>query len=275
MRGLFSTRTSQLSGNAPRRMIQRILLIAPTISSLRILVWPILLTPPNRVLPPVDRKNVNVGHMLLHLRAGQASYDARRRRYSPHQFSSISSTTALPWRDHPSGCVLCGEHSAIVPNPLWAAHPCRAARAGHRPGLHRWDAADAADSEKAPRGRPSRQLARAEEDARLRISCPAQLRPRMAAVAIDGGRSRCSALSHRFPQCSLEFRVWRRGPPLSPKLSRLASQGCMTEIDLARMARNRGLSGLVAEAANFAGDFRKEWCPGEDSNLHGLAATGT
>ena len=83
MRGLFSTRTSQLSGNAPRRMIQRILLIAPTISSLRILVWPILLTPPNRVLPPVDRKNVNVGHMLLHLRAGQASYDARRRRYPP------------------------------------------------------------------------------------------------------------------------------------------------------------------------------------------------
>ena len=71
-------------------------------------------------------------------------------------------------------------------------------------------------------------------------------------------------------------KVWRRGPLLSSELSRLASQDCMTEIDLARMARNRGLSGLAAEAANFAGDFRNEWwCPGEDSNLHGLAATGT
>ena len=55
MRGLRPTSLpSQLSGMTPLRMIQRILLMAPTISSLRMSVCPILLTPPSRVLPPVD-----------------------------------------------------------------------------------------------------------------------------------------------------------------------------------------------------------------------------
>lgn len=39
----------------PLRMIQRIRLMAPTISSLRMSAWPILLIPPSRVFLPVDR----------------------------------------------------------------------------------------------------------------------------------------------------------------------------------------------------------------------------
>lgn len=50
-----SSRPSQLSGNTPLRTIHRILLMAPTMRSLRISLCPILLIPPSRALPPVER----------------------------------------------------------------------------------------------------------------------------------------------------------------------------------------------------------------------------